>query len=285
MLKLRELRYRPPWIVACVLIAASALDVSTIVVRMRSHDRTAPAAPVRLSALPRVNGAARTQLSTIIASHLFGRQSDPSIDAAVTEAGLLLAGTIASDNSKQGFCILKTPTSGSHLYATGANVAPATVLYQVFRDHVILQRSGQLERLSFARKSAPPALAATIAPPSHLSAPENGTGVPPGDAGGDGSAPPPDRANVVLAKLNAYAVTDNSGRFLGYQVNPFPKVRRDWGVRPGDRLMEINGADVRTKGDVQAALEGDASSPVTLTVQRDGQLINLSVTPDLSAGN
>src|SRR5271165_5574473 len=86
----------------------------------------------------------------IVAAHLFGIAIDPrsrdAADARPTSANLVLNGTIATDDPKQGMAII-SENGHSKTYSVGDDVAGAT-LHTVHLDHVVLSRGGLLETLS-----------------------------------------------------------------------------------------------------------------------------------------
>jgi len=53
------------------------------------------------------------------------------------------------------------------------------------------------------------------------------------------------------------------------------------GIQPGDRIIEIDGVQIAVWEDLVKRIEANQGSPMFLTVQRETQLISLSVTPRL----
>ncbi|MFP2932232.1 RIP metalloprotease RseP [Pyxidicoccus sp. 3LG] len=51
------------------------------------------------------------------------------------------------------------------------------------------------------------------------------------------------------------------------------------GIRPGDRVMSVDGVEVRTFEDMRDAFIGRFDKPIPIVVERDGQRVNLEVTP------
>lgn len=64
------------------------------------------------------------------------------------------------------------------------------------------------------------------------------------------------------------------------QVEPDGAGARD-GLEAGDRVVQANGAAITTWQELVAAIEASPGRPVSLVVERDGQAINLNVTPDV----
>lgn len=51
------------------------------------------------------------------------------------------------------------------------------------------------------------------------------------------------------------------------------------GLKPGDRILQVDGKRMRSFGDIPEALMTNLGKPITLDVERDGQPLKLSLTP------
>jgi type II secretion system protein C len=245
---------------AAVILGAANLVQLVVLERdlaaVREPVHTAPAGK-------RPRGSAAADVQLLVASHLFGL---PPVGAGPqtkqsTAQPMVLAGTIATNDPRVGFGLLGEAGRPTHVYPVGALVGTDTRLYAVYSDQVTLDHGGRLEsvRLSPDTAASRPTEDAQVA-----------------DAG---EQPVPGRAEKVLAKLNAYPTWDGSGQFVGYAMNPSPKARRQYGLRPGDQLIAVNGTEVSSQAGVEEALER-APGSYTLTVRRDGQSVSLSVHDD-----
>ncbi len=54
------------------------------------------------------------------------------------------------------------------------------------------------------------------------------------------------------------------------------------GIQPGDRIVSINGKPVTEWADATSLIQASPAQPLALVVERDGALVNLSVTPALT---
>lgn len=198
----------------------------------------------------------------------FFRQGDAPALLDLTAEGWLLFGT---RTGPQGTAILQGPDGTQAAYGIGDTVAPDLVLASVAPDHVILSRGGRTLRLEFSDISIP-------APPP----PPGGT--TPGLSGDAamaaaemGLTPPP--ADAYVGGLRPLS---RDGQVEGYV----------W--RRGARIPALSAAGLR-EGDVVTAVNGEAltrdervqelgqtlgtGSPVTLTVRRGGQTLNVTINP------
>jgi regulator of sigma E protease len=51
------------------------------------------------------------------------------------------------------------------------------------------------------------------------------------------------------------------------------------GVRPGDRIMAVNGTDIRNWNQLTALVRGSAGRPLRFTMSRDGHTVQITMTP------
>jgi regulator of sigma E protease len=55
----------------------------------------------------------------------------------------------------------------------------------------------------------------------------------------------------------------------------------EMGIKPGDRIVEINGTRIEDTASIVSSLEGvEGGTSVTMTVKRDGERLNLTATPE-----
>jgi type II secretion system protein C len=262
-----------PNVAAVILGAANLVQLVAL-----ERDLTAALEPVQTILAhrgPRGAGAADVRL--LMASHLFGEApvgTGPQTDQPPARP-MILQGTIATNNPLVGFGLLGVAGHPTRVYRVGSLVGADTRLYAVYSDQVTLDHGGRLESLRFT--GARQTLSAAV----RYSVSETATSRPAEELqiANASEQPVPGRAQKVLAKLNAYPTWDGSGQFVGYAMNPSPKARRQYGLRPGDQLIAVNGTEASSQAGVEEALER-AAGDYTLTVRRDGQSVALSLHDD-----
>ena len=57
------------------------------------------------------------------------------------------------------------------------------------------------------------------------------------------------------------------------------------GIKPGDKLLSVNGQRVVFSGDVVEIISANPGKPIVVTVNRDGQETSITVTPELEGSN
>lgn len=198
----------------------------------------------------------------------FFRQGQGPAVLDLSAEGWLLFGT---RTGASGTAILQGPDGTQAAYGIGDTVAPDLVLASVGRDHVLLTRSGRSIRLEFADISIP-------APP-----------------------PPPGGSTVGLSGDAATAAAEMG--LVAPGADPFVAGLRQlssggeiegyvW--RRGAQIPALSAAGLR-EGDVITAVDGEpftrderlwelgqavgGSAPVTLTVRRGGQTLNVTIAP------
>ncbi len=198
----------------------------------------------------------------------FFRQGQGPAVLDLSAEGWLLFGT---RTGASGTAILQGPDGTQAAYGIGDTVAADLVLASVGRDHVLLSRSGRSIRLEFADISVP-------APP-----------------------PPPGGSTVGLSGDAATAAAEMG--LVAPEADPFVA-----GLRPlssggqvegyvwrrGAQIPALSAAGLR-EGDVITAVDGEpftrderlwalgqavgGSAPVTLSVRRGGQTLNVTINP------
>jgi general secretion pathway protein C len=261
--------------VPAVLVAVLVVGIAWQLVQLTwlildRDDAPTTAAPVK----PFNNPRKAIDIQSIANAHLFGSAktelADPS-SAPQTQMNLVLAGTWAAEDPKQGFAFIGESANTARMYGVGKVVRGGTTLSAVYADRVILDTSGRLETLALPRlNSATAALIARPPPPAAR----------PGSQFTD---------NVRrIAESNPAAFTEivrpqpvfANGVQRGYRVYPgrqrqqFSKL----GLQPGDLVTSINGTplDDPQRGMEIFATMGD-SDRVTVTVERNGQSQELSL--------
>jgi general secretion pathway protein C len=223
-----------------------------------------------------VNAPRQTvNVQAIVDAHLFDVPQQAVADASEapqTQMNLVLAGTWASEDPKNGYAFIGESATTARMYAVGKSVRSGTVLNAVYPDRVILETNGRLEALRLPRLSSAnlTALASPPPPPQRT--------------------PPTEVAESLrrVAESNPAAFTEiirpqpvfANGVQRGYRVYP-GRNRQQFarlGLQPGDLVLSINGTPL---DDPQRGMEifntMGASDRVTVTVERNGQPQELSL--------
>jgi general secretion pathway protein C len=222
---------------------------------------------------PPVAAPRAADLGPLIAAHLFGAAAQVSgADAPRTRVALVLAGTLAALDPKQGLAIIGESAQAAHVYAVGASLPGGVRLHEVYPDRVVLERDGALETLPLPRQftgGVGPAAPAQFAGGA-TAAPALGESVQRLIAQG------PDVIGDLMRPMPTYA----NGQLKGFRLYPgrdrgkFAKL----GLQPGDLVTQINGVPL---ADAQHGMEilrslGNAGS-ANVTVERGGSTQQITV--------
>lgn len=167
-------------------------------------------------------------------AHLFGQAANntDSRNAPTTSMAMVLAGTIANEDPKKGFALIGDSAASARVYAVGASLPSGVRLHEVYRDRVIIDRSGALEALLLPRN------AAVLGAPPPTAARVQDT---PLQAAQEALQRNPDALSEIV---RAQPVGDlGAGKIRGVRVFPgrntaaFSKL----GLRAGDLVTSVNG--------------------------------------------
>ncbi|MGH8260612.1 MAG: type II secretion system protein N, partial [Steroidobacteraceae bacterium] len=156
------LRSRAPQAAVWVLALALGVQAAIIVTRLAGAGGQAvlPAQPA--AAAP---SRQTVDIAAITNAHLFGAApaaaaTGNAANAPQTTMSLVLTGTIAANDPKDGLAILGPNPTAANVYAVGDNVPGGARLHAVYQDRVLLERNGHLESLMLPRQLAGGAAAA-----------------------------------------------------------------------------------------------------------------------------
>ena len=264
-----------PWLASLLLAALIAIELARIAISSFGASPLKPPQPAG-PRRPMVAARATVDVQKVAEAHLFGVASadstaaDPA-SAPASTANLVLAGTIATQNPKQGVAIISDGGGPSKVYSVGEMVGGATV-HSVYMDRVLLDRGGSLEALTLPRVDGSPAAPAAAAP---RPAPMFG-GDPRAAAAVDNIRrmvqADPSILNEVMRTVPSY--DNKAGRLRGFRAYPgrnrmaFSKL----GLKPGDLVTAINGTpldDPQRSQEVFNTIQ--TSERATVTVERAGQ--------------
>ena len=270
----RRLAASAPAIVASLIGAAIVADVG---VRLAPLVRRTPPAAVRVVPGPRIGPIP----SVASLAGLFGRAPSGAV-AEATEAtvALVLAGVIATHDPHYGFGIIGPDATHTGLYAVDRTLPGGAALREVYPDRVLIERNGAREWLRLPRQllggrtDGAAAVAATGQPRlKHMPPPERE--VPPALRPREGNA---GIAQVWANQLYANPRRDGD-RVAGLELMPSPRLRRAYGLRPGDVLTAINGSPVTDAQQLPDLLASGVGGKATLTILRNGAPEAVVVTP------
>lgn len=255
------------WTLALLLGVQAALIVRSLISRPAAVSAAIPADAAPAPALRPID------VQGIVNAHLFGVAApgeepagDPT-DAPRTSLTLVLAGTIAAEDPQRGFGIIGETAANAKVYSVGDTVPGGVRLHAVYRDRVILERSGQLEALLLPRQfeggatsSAPPPIAgAAPAAETRLA-----------DRVRRMIAQDPGLVSEIMRPQPVFA----NGQQRGYRVYPGRNRQQfaQLGLKPGDLVLSVNGTplDDPARGMEIFRTIGSASQ-VRVTVERNGR--------------
>jgi general secretion pathway protein C len=228
-----------------------------------------------------------TVRNAISAAHLFGEAevSTTTARATVSRAPLVLTGIIATKNPADGFAIIGTSATSTHVFHTGSPAAPGVLLVAVYPQRVVLLQGGERVILMLPHgplRSQPGSVqfaGARTALASETVADDGDTGEV--TAATDFKPPPISNAATIIRAfaLRPVSIGDERGvRIMGTGLNS--KTLSALGLAPGDVILAINGVPVGGPNtpDLDKALQQGGAS---LMVERNGD--QTSVTIDSSS--
>lgn len=201
-------------------------------------------------------------------SGLFGtppqRGSAGAAPAALRNGSFRLTGVVASANRELAHAIIETG-GASDTYFIGDTVASGISLQEVRPNEVLLRRGGEVLRLPLSDLSLRGGAAAAL-----------GRSAGAGGIGDDLRALPRESLSQLL---NMEPVMDTDGRMEGYRLTP--RARRAWfdslGLVSGDLLVAVNGVPFDPANMAQARQEMGGGNDMMLTIQRDGEQLEITV--------
>jgi general secretion pathway protein C len=204
---------------------------------------------------------------------LFGA-APPSSATVASTSGLRLKGVVAPDGGPIASAIFSTGSGKDNANFVDRELSPGVKLVEVKPDHVVVSRSGVLERidLEVARSSAPGARGG--ARPS-------GFRVNVARAGNTNfsfSRKELDEALRDPGQLNYLGVIGMPpGGGVRMESAPSGSLAQKLGLQPGDVIRKINGQPVASSGDLARFYQQFATtSVINAEIQRGSQTLQLS---------
>lgn len=216
--------------------------------------------------------------------HLFGLPGNAATPSSETALALVLRGTIAGSDPRQGTAFIADAQGKEARYRVGDRLPGGAQLDAVYPGRVLLINNGQRETLSLRGMAAGAGSAARPADPV-ATAPARPDG---GFLSGPMAFGSPDletqRAQrapdleALAERANVLPVLEN-GRMIGVRVSvPDPALLDRVGLLPGDIILSVNGIALDDPT-LAPALQNQlrAGGLLTLTVRRSGQDLTLSL--------
>lgn len=260
----------------CVLFAAWAL--AHMAWRLGGHDNRLTPAPAAISN-PRTPAPAPALTLPVAEWHLFGSSATATnTDAPETGLALELRGVFAGTDSQHSGAIIAPPGQPGELYSAGAVLPGNVTLEQVQKDRVLLNRNGQQEILRFLddRKNTSPLLLQSVS--SQCSGPMC--------PGAEGQRMP--RTSDYLREASQSMQTQpqqflqelglqSDGKGFRITGSAPEKILTTLGLKPGDRLLSINGVSADSIGNAQRIASLLAQAPVArIAYERKGEQLSLT---------
>ena len=243
-----------------------------------------PAATVIANRPAESSGARSTDVSGIVAAHLFGEAvaeeestaavaETDLVDAPETDLPLELRGTLASDNPSEALAII-VDGNEEQVFRIDEPIRRGVTLHAVQPLQVILNRNGKLEALSLPEKTeGATQTAAAVRRPTRVSSQQR-TERTVSDVI-QTNAP---QLQQIISPRPYYV----GGQQRGYRLYP-ARDRRKFaalGLRPGDVVTEINGMPLTNPAQgAQIFAQLATAQAVTVTLERNGspQTLTLDV--------
>ena len=239
------------WLKA-ILLALVAIQAArlfwVVVVPVGPFGEWRPAPPRLLSP--------EAQASIVASVDPFFRPGAMQQPASAPGIELQLFGTRASEGSLPGSAIIGAADGEQKSYLVGEEVAPGVKLAGVFFDHVVLNRGGATQTIYMPQAE-----------------------------GGGGGAPAPGRpaeAAAASAVGNAFQLKPRKQgeRVTGVLVSPGadPRLFAAAGLREGDVIVAVNGAQITSMIDVQQLQSSIApGARLLLTVERGAAKVPIAL--------
>lgn len=263
----RDWRALAPKLSAAILAALAVTELAHISLGLTHLAPALPAAPSG-DIRPVIRQLPGLRLAS---AHLFGMPPTAAEQAAVIARSRainwVLTGVIAEGDPAQGVAIVGEAGRIEVLKAGDSiRSMPGSRLTQIFNDHVVIDRGGLTQSVELPRQSR--GIPGASLPLS--------MGVPREEP--DPNAQPPLRqarssggAESLLAALNPEPRPDGSGRFSGMTLHPTVLMQRQYGMREGDLLTQINGQPLNEPDAIANALKGaGAGETVSVTFTHAG---------------
>ncbi|MGH8123605.1 MAG: type II secretion system protein GspC [Rudaea sp.] len=245
----------------------------------------------RAPAVP--NATPANAAASVAQWHLFGNAQTVdlaarALNAPKTALKLVLHGTLALPDAKDGIAIIADEQNVEHSYNVGDTVAGSAKLVEVYTDHVVLNHDGVAESLQLPRADEH---GASSGERTAARTPGAAASVPPGYARNAGANPAARGAGSpgALARTNAADLVRQvrfepvfaGGRIAGARLSgsgAAAALMNQIGLKPTDMVTAVNGTLLSSVSNPQQLLDQLGNAPsLQITVQRDGRPATLTL--------
>ena len=265
--------------ISFVMVIACAYSLAQLTwMLVPSDDGAIPTiAPAHINRPP-ATGTQRDNIGQLAMAHLFGNAEKEAVDtskvATITRLNLTLRGVLAASDPKYAIAIIASGKNGKEeIYGIGDPLPGNATLREVHPDHVILERSGQLEILKLA-KDAP------------LDLPHDSNGSSRYNGNDPGAALGQIRKTILRTPtaFGDYAlpmVVRENGKQVGYRLQAQAKGKellRQIGLEPNDIITSINGVKMDDpRNGISALRKLSTAQSINITVKRNGVDVPLTI--------
>lgn len=265
------------WFVSASLAAFIAIELTRIALMLSGPVKLLAVSPVTPVTRrhhgengSRPTNAEKADVRTIVAAHLFGTTTQDAIEAVPASNKLVLAGTIATEDPKQGVAIIDVD-GPSKVYSVGGDVDGA-LLHAVYVDHIILDRNGRLEKLALLRPSLQRLSARSVDQTTATATLDSDTA----------SLRHEDPAAIADVLRVGAPIENRTGKLHGFRILPGRNnvTFSSSGLRRGDLVIAVNGTSVDGMDRQRAETVFNAmmsASSATVTIERDGAISDVTI--------
>ncbi len=186
--------------------------------------------------------------------------------ATVTSLALTVYGVRVNEASGQGSAIIAGPDGQQGSYAVGDEIQPGVTLKAVLFDHVVIDRGG-VEETVFLDQSQPVTPVAPVPSPATDASPQPTAVLPP--------------VPLTIDSLKAgigFAPRGGNGRVTGIVVTSRGPGFDAAGFRPGDVIIQVNGRQVSSAGDLAILQQTLApGARISLMVERGASTVPIAI--------
>jgi general secretion pathway protein C len=265
-----------PEISSMVLVLANAHILALITWMLFSDQESTAIAPLpTIKTTPQAdNHQAFRQLTN---AHLFGIMGKPKSTAVTnapeTRLNLVLKGILADNLMKNASVIISQGKGGKEtVYGLGDKISGGVTIKEIYSEHIILERQGQLETLRLIKKSST----------NNISLSATGTGLNKIQTTAKLKSI---RKNIIknpadFVKYAVPVIVKVKGKQIGYrlQVKQNQELLDQLGIKPTDVITSINGIKLNNPTNSMKALSKlSTANSVDITVRRNGGEVPLNI--------
>lgn len=262
-----------------VLLAKAAADLTWLIFTPSDTANS----PAVMPSNPAKPAAQQARLMSVANLHLFGIPAQAlapgggPINARETGLKLTLRGVFSSTVPQHSMAIVADQQNQEKVYVRGDAVVPGVVLYEVYPDRIILQRSGNFETLTMPRegKDKPP-----IFTPVNQAAVPSAAAQPTADAGSKLKALREDLLHHPQRFWDQVRIDPfmENGQVKGFRFNHRdPQMLQSMGLLPSDVIVDVNGNAATDPSVLQNLMGANGITELNLGVLRNGERIEVRI--------